>query len=59
MNCLSMVAQIVAVVYHSKAHLTGFTGVYASKVAIQQNLMQITPEKLRVFFGYNHTASFY
>ena len=59
MDCLSMFFQIVAVIHNYMAHLTGFRGIYTSKVASQQNEAKITPERLRVFFGKNQTTSFY
>ena len=49
MDILSIFFQIVAAIYHYIAHLTGSRGIYASKVASQLKLTQITPERLGIF----------
>ena len=57
MDSLSIFSQIVAAIYNYMAHLTGVRGIYAATVASQQNLTKTTPERFRVFFGNNETAS--
>ena len=37
LDCLSMFSQLVVAMYHYMARLTGFRGIYASKLANQQN----------------------
>ena len=55
--CLSFCSQIVAVIYQFMAHLSGFRGIYASKVASQQHWLKNTSGNLIVFFCDNETAS--
>ena len=54
-----MFSEIVAAIYLYMALFTGSRGIYASKLASQYNLAKINPERLRVFFCNNQTASSY
>ena len=49
LNVLSIFSQTVRVIYHYMAHLTSFRGIYASKVASQQNWTKNTPGNFGVF----------
>ena len=51
-------SQLVGVIYHFMAYLTGCKKIYAFTVASQQNWTKTTPGYLRVFFCDNKTASF-
>ena len=48
-----MFSQMVAAIFLHMAHFTESRGIKASKLASQENLTQIIPERLRLFFCNN------